>query len=878
MTMNKITFAKPINIASISSLALSLVLISLTFSVKRESVKVGLFTAGITLGVVAASNKFYGSYLEQVADRKNSEALKLIQEESDRLQQENGQLKEGDEFLSQLNSSLQNQVKNLEDEIQSVTSTNESLSRNLTKVTTQYQSKINELKTSQENELSQLKSYYQNLLADSDGSFNSLRLSIINLIIDALEVKIDSEYENMFDKANKVIDKGLFDDATRKKLEEYKQQIDDSEQYHLGLVEELKVLKNRKVNTKEDFLTHVNEAIATEREIMSEIATRQIQYRAILKDDDTRKIRGFKQNLPKLCKKEDAMKLLAEQGQSSDAELVKIQEWQKALETTVQELKEEHERLLAEHEKILQENKNLKRPLFWSPAPREDLRMANNIMAYFEKHRIILDRGHSEYNSWEATVSFYPARDTVAPLVSDLNKHSEILQHRILRSYNEPKFNFDPESGLYTCHLLLKRKPEKPVQTPVEKANTFIQPQNALIDFVQSNPHIGLWGQTNSGKTTAISNILGGMQQLLGESTLRVIIPKIDVDTEQIFPPEMIDYVGIRKSIFGLLEAALEIQYRIHVNEQKFMRRESLTDFEPVIYFIDEVNMIVDRFGKVNDEDLSAILSTFKSTLSGERLAYFEEVMQLELQNYKNEFFRKLLLFVWQTGRSLRVKTLIAGQNLMPGKLKVTKGDILNCAYLALGKSLRKCAEYRVDTHQESEISEQISEVTKLKGSNKEFKYIGLFCPQDSDSYLAYLPEPNYYKLSQGEQCSVNSNQVSPKKHFGHTQTLTGQERGLQGTLIEKNCPKRVPEGVEGTYVPCSEPAPRARWTEIENLPNDLKNLGYRGGMSLFYELPKKPNGSVHRIKAYRDFFGIKKRDYQKPYSQFIDILEEEFG
>ena len=514
MAMNKITFAKPINIASICSLTLSMVLIGSTFSVKRESAKVGLFTAGVTLAIVAASNKIYGSYLEQIADKRNSEVLGAIREENSRLLKESRQMQESDEFLRKLNSGLQGQVRGLEDELQSTVSSNETLNRNLTKVTTQYQSKVSELKASQESELSCLKAYYQNLLSDNDGSFNSLRLSIINLIIDALEVKIDSEYEDMFDKANRVIEKGLFDDATRDKLEQYKNQIDNSEHYHLGLIEELKLLRNRNVKNKEDFLTHINEAIATEREITSELATRQIQYRAILKDDDTRKIRGFRQNLSKLCKKEDAMKLLAEQGQSSDAELVKIQEWQRALEETVQELRAEHEQLIADHEKTLQENKRLKRPLFWHPAPREDLRMANNIMLYFEKHQIILDRGGSEYNSWEATVSFYPARDTVAPLVSDLNKHSEALQHRILRSYNEPKFNFDPESGLYTCHLLLKRKPEKPAQTPVEKANTFIQPQSALIDFVQSNPHVGLWGQTNSGKTTAINVNLAGLKWL----------------------------------------------------------------------------------------------------------------------------------------------------------------------------------------------------------------------------------------------------------------------------------------------------------------------------------------------------------------------------
>ena len=55
-----------------------------------------------------------------------------------------------------------------------------------------------------------------------------------------------------------------------------------------------------------------------------------------------------------------------------------------------------------------------------------------------------------------------------------------------------------------------------------------------------------------------------------------------------------------------------------------------------------------------------------------------------ELINYKGTFAKKLLTFIWQFGRSLKVKTLIAGQNLQPSVFSMKINDIANCAYIAL--------------------------------------------------------------------------------------------------------------------------------------------------------------------------------------------------
>jgi ABC-type lipopolysaccharide export system ATPase subunit len=76
----------------------------------------------------------------------------------------------------------------------------------------------------------------------------------------------------------------------------------------------------------------------------------------------------------------------------------------------------------------------------------------------------------------------------------------------------------------------------------------FLQPADRLIQFVRDSYHVGLWGSTGQGKTTAISNIIGGMvQDLGGAPTMRTTIPKIDEGTRDIFPA--VNWLGVPNAL-----------------------------------------------------------------------------------------------------------------------------------------------------------------------------------------------------------------------------------------------------------------------------------------------------------------------------------------
>ncbi len=311
--------------------------------------------------------------------------------------------------------------------------------------------------------------------------------------------------------------------------------------------------------------------------------------------------------------------------------------------------------------------------------------------------------------------------------------------------------------------------------------------------------------------------------------------------------------LGVPNSVFGLLEAALEIQFRIHKNEQAYLNGEEFQEFEPILFFIDEINMIFSRWGKVNDADLDNVLRRFEETLNGERLEYFQEYMTIELRNYKNEFAKRLLLFIWQTGRSLKVKSLIAGQNLQPGAFRMMNNDIANCSYLAFGNSKHKCLEYKGKSSEVDTIKVQLNEIEKLEKADKQLRFTGLFCPSVGNSFLSILPAPNTYTW--GDEREV---QTSPK-------SVDFSQSNLDSS------PKKVQ----------TSPAPQVRhnkaferFVQESKLPKQYQKLDYEGVVQLWGKLPKKTDGSVHKTNAYEQIFGVSKSTHRKLYSDFIDYLE----
>ncbi|MCP6763286.1 MAG: hypothetical protein NHB32_31925 [Fischerella sp. CENA71] len=501
----------------------------------------------------------------------------------------------------------------------------------------------------------------------------------------------------------------------------------------------------------------------------------------------------------------------------------------------------------------------LKKPLRWTPATRDDLRVGNVIITYFESLGIILDRASSDYQKWDAILSFHIDRNSRVILPKELNEHSEKLQ-QLTHTLAPINFKWDSETGMITAYLLLSKKPQKTVDDEViNDVLQFIQPPESLIEFVKNAYHVGMWAETGGGKSTAISNVIGGMiEELGGVPTIRTTIPKLDADTAKIFPH--VDWLGVPNSIFGLLEAALEIQYRIHINEQAFLKGEEIGEFDPILFFIDEINLIFTRWKSINEADLEDVLERFADTLSGEKLEYFNQFMRIELGNYKQQFAKKLLLFIWQTGRSLRVKSLIAGQNLQPGSFGMMVNDLANCAYISFGDSIRSCQKYKVRDIDADLVSKNSNLLQKALKTNPQLKYTALYCPTQGEAFFGTLPPPNHYQwdkdLVRPEMSKTVQNPVQNASNGAFNWTEDSKAVQLRPTLD-------TPQG-KGLDV----------FKDASNLPKKFQNLSFEAYVQLWTQLPKKPDGSVHKTLAYEKVFGVSRSSDRKVVSDLIDWLE----
>jgi hypothetical protein len=299
-----------------------------------------------------------------------------------------------------------------------------------------------------------------------------------------------------------------------------------------------------------------------------------------------------------------------------------------------------------------------------------------------------------------------------------------------------------------------------------------------------------------------------------------------------------------------------------------------------VLFFIDEINLIFSRWRKINDADLEDVLTRFEATLEGARLTYFNQYMRTELENYKNEFAKRLLLFTWQTGRSLKVKSLIAGQNLQPKSFGVLVNDLENCSYIAIGNSVKACAKYKVNEFESDKINQQYELIQKELEVKPELKYTGLYCPSQGKSFFGILPPPNYYKWSKELLCPNNKSNVISFQQDGKAQIWTEQALDELDNGLD-NLNANV-DGLDNSLQ--LRPTPETLqsndwrfWTNLDNLSKHPKNPQNEGLVQLWSILPKKADGTVHKTQAYESVFEVKRSDERKIVSDFIDYLEQQF-
>jgi len=617
-------------------------------------------------------------------------------------------------------------------------------------------------------------------------------------------------------------------------------------------------------------------------QICDEIGSLRVRYRNVLNLDERRQLEDAYSTLADCVPKSKAKETLNEYSAFQKNQLnnltYKIDENANSLEETREQVSDLLDRLDLGNIKIakLQEEiSKLKEPIIWKIAPNQATKAGNTIIAWCKSKGIHLDRSHYTGDKYDADLFFFTDRLNAAQVIDlkALNEEGENLA-QLTHCLEPVKFTYDYDSRLIIAHIVMLRR-----EKATKSVKDFLQSPDKLLQFVRDSYHVGLWGSTGQGKTTMISNIIGGMvKELGGAPVMRTTIPKMDEDTRSIFPH--VDWLGVPNSIFGLMECSLEIQFRIHANEQAFLNDEPFPEFEPMLFFVDEVNLIFSRWRKINDADLEDVLGRFEATLSGDRLNYFNQYLRVELENYKNEFAKRLLIFTWQTGRSLKIKSLISGQNLQPKSFGVLVNDLENCSYIALGNSAKACAKYKVNEFEIDKIHQQYDLIQKELETKPELRFIGLYCPSQGKSFFGQLPPPSYHRWNKDLLISTQQSQVMSFCQEDEPRTLTGQDLDaldIDLDILDADLDEVSNDVQKRPVLKVLQQNSFKPFAQMSKLPRKFQKLSNEGLVQLWQQLPRKADGTPHKTQAYENVFGVKRSDDRKIISDFIDWLETNF-
>ena len=369
------------------------------------------------------------------------------------------------------------------------------------------------------------------------------------------------------------------------------------------------------------------------------------------------------------------------------------------------------------------------------------------------------------------------------------------------------------------------------IQT-ISEVKAMLKPAESLLELVKNENHVLVWGASGDGKTTFMGNLIGATKEQMGVSTKVIsIVPKIDSDTQKVFGNE-INYVGFEQAIMGLLEAVTETHYRNEINTGAYQAQKPIEDWQPIIYCFDEYSEIATAWNRVDKQVMVNVLERFKATLDTDRLEVFSENIEPFLSH--NNFANQCLKFLWRFGRSLKIKSLVFGQNMMPSVLNVNIPDFDNVAFICLASSTQQGIKYKVAEFEKAALESERGKVLEIMENNPEFKYHALAVPHTGKGYFMFLPQPGAY------QASDQKSQKSQIESDSVTESVSDDFKG---------------------------------WSD-RNLKSQI--MGQNSEMAVWKEAPRKLDGKIAKEKFYLKY-GVKKSTQRKIVSQFVDYLEKKF-
>lgn len=290
-----------------------------------------------------------------------------------------------------------------------------------------------------------------------------------------------------------------------------------------------------------------------------------------------------------------------------------------------------------------------------------------------------------------------------------------------------------------------------------EEKTYIIEPSlDNYMEFFNAQTHVGVVGRTGSGKTTLFENILGGLiKSLTGNGEKCQIVytnPKPPKVGESKL--ERPDYRTFQTSIYGLLECALEVYYRIENNrdaEDKNPDNPDYQDFEPMLFVFDEYPEISAKWNKISESKLEKTLNSFVALMHEKGKQHLSATLALMVENEEfthQKFAGELLKTISRLGRSEKIKILLGGQNLMPSVLDLNKIELGNFGWVCSGDfGIEYGLSNLTQSFERKKLLPQWEARKTAAHDDRSLSYYSLFIPQSGRPYFANNPKPGYFEV-----------------------------------------------------------------------------------------------------------------------------------
>ena len=279
-------------------------------------------------------------------------------------------------------------------------------------------------------------------------------------------------------------------------------------------------------------------------------------------------------------------------------------------------------------------------------------------------------------------------------------------------------------------------------------------PSDWLIKFCLMSNHFRVNGQTGSGKSTFMLNLLTilvkSFEAKNQDVEIIIIDPKYPFSDWGSYTPS---YKGLEESLDGLKAMSKTVIERLALAREYADRKRSLPVFRPQLWVVDEIDMITSEYQKEASKHLKTGL---------------------------------------KVGRALGVKLAYVGQSPLSSDLKLRRNDFNNSTNFFLGSNGLAGVDEICYTKRDKEFfMMQIAAREAL-----EQKYFGLIKAPSLPPFTAHLPRENQFAtlpsvedrslpsvedskmLEAGEDSKINTSQSSSDKLEAiKTLKLSGEDR-----------------------------------------------------------------------------------------------------